>query len=360
MRDPYSNIFIRYGDPKEVEEVVTDAFLTTLDKLGSEYQEKVASLLSPTKPATSSFYQEITASELESDLNEKEIYLVGLSNQTKQDPPNLAETPEPSLDQDLLSRFDIVIDIGRDRLVAVEVKTQSSGFKKLNKYTELLGIDSKDQIDFITWHSVVEQLQSFDRKSELEEVFIDDLIELLQYNSPSKRFETVVYNEETGGANIFEIDRGPDMNEKTAYSAERPRFALRIDTTGKYIEDIYISPGEWEKLIDSLDEDAINAFLEADFSYFEGFEGDGRVVHGQAGEHPEPRKVIQTTTSSDSDTFVLGFRRRGQDATFQGGQAGYPMMGKEEFETFFGERLSKAERKRLFEEKDLTIFLKDL
>jgi hypothetical protein len=150
------------------------------------------------------------------------------------------------------------------------------------------------------------------------------------------------------------------MKETTAYSADRPRFALRIDTTGKYIEDIYISPGEWAELIDSLDAKAIDAFVEADFSYFEEFEDEGRVAHGQAGEYPEPRKVIQTSTTNDSGTFVLGFRRRGQEATFQGGQAGYPMMNKEEFETFFGERISKAERKRLFEEKDLTVFLEEL
>lgn len=360
MREPYSNTFIRYGDPKEVEEVVTDAFLTTLEKLGSEYQKEVASHLSPVKPTNPRFYQEITASELESDINKKEIYLVGLSNQTSPAYPELAKTPEPSLSQNSLSRFDIVIDIGHGRIVVVEVKTQSSGFQKLDKYTELLGIDSEDQIHFVTWHSVVEQLQSFDQESDFERLFINDLIELLQYNSPSKRFETVIYNEATGEANIFEIDRGPNMNETTAYSAERPRFALRIDTTGKYIEDIYISPGEWGELIDSLNIKAINAFIEADFSYFEGFEDEGRVVHARIGEHPEPRKVIQTSTTSDSGTFVLGFRRRGQDATFQGGQAGYPMMNKKEFETFFGKKLSKPERKRLFEEKDLTVFLEEL
>ena len=43
VRIPCDNIFIRHKDPKEVEEVITDAFLTTLSKIGESYRHQTQS-----------------------------------------------------------------------------------------------------------------------------------------------------------------------------------------------------------------------------------------------------------------------------------------------------------------------------
>jgi len=57
---------------------------------------------------------------------------------------------------------------------------------------------------------------------------------------------------------------------------------------------------------------------------------------------------------------VLGFRRRHEQKGFQGGQLGYPMMTEKEYIDFFEDRLTRGERERLFENKDLTVFLEEI
>jgi len=252
-----------------------------------------------------------------------------------------------------------VIDIGDDRLVAVEVKTQNSGFQKLDKYAEILGIDSEEKLDFVQWHEVTEVLSTVEHNDSLERELVEDFDQLIRYNSPSRRVKTNVYDSDTGDANIFEIERGPKMHVMSPYAEDNPPFALRIDVTRDSIEDIYISPREWEQLVDDMSPEVFKAFRNADFNRFDEFNDEERTVHARAGEHPEPRKVIQTSWTKD-DVFVVGFRRRSARASFQGGQNGYPMMATREFEEFFGEQLTDEERRRLFEDQDLSVFLEDL
>lgn len=360
MGSIYDNTFIRYGDPLEVEEVITDALVTTIGKLDpikTGYRDTVADLLSPVPTNGAKIHHEVTASELRSKIDEKDTYMVGLSNQESPENPSLDKTY--SLDASDQVRFDIAIETGTGSLVIVEIKTQNSGFQKLDKYAQVLDIDDTDQIDFVQWHEVVDQINKLERTTELEEVLVNDLCELIEYNSPSKTFSVVRYGEEKAGRNLFEIDRGPTGHQKTPYSGDQPAFALHIDVDESGIEDIYFTPKEWEKIIDELHPDAVEAFVEADFDYFENFNGSGRTVHAQIGEFSDGRKVIQTSTTSDG-IFVLGFRKRKSNASFGGGQNGYPMLARGEFNDFFGEALSREDREQLFEERDLSVFLKDV
>ena len=113
----------------------------------------------------------------------------------------------------------------------MKVRTQNSGFKKPDKYISVLGIEEEEKCAFVAWHEIVNMYDETEGEADLEKVFIDDFKELVRYNSPSRRLETVVYDEETGGANIFEVDRSPDMNVVTPVADEYPPFALHVDIT---------------------------------------------------------------------------------------------------------------------------------
>lgn len=360
MRSIYDNTFIRYGDPLEVEEVITDALVTTirkLDPITTDYRDNLADLLSHVPTNKAKIHHEATASELRSKIEEKDIHMVGLSNQDDPEIPTLDKTH--SLDVSDQVRFDIAIETGTGSLVIVEIKTQDSDFQKLDKYVQVLDIKDTDQISFVQWHDVVNTLSEIEQTTELEQVFVDDLRELIEYNSPSKTFSVVRYGEQNSGKNLFEIDRGPTEHQQTPYASERPPFALHIDVEESGVEDIYIAPGEWDALIDGLRSDAIEAFVNADFDYFEKFEDDGQTIHSKIGAHSDGQKAIQTSTTGDG-IFVLGFRRRSAEAGLSSGRGKYPMLAKGEFEDFFGEKLSQKEREKLFNQRDLSVFLEDI
>lgn len=348
MRSPYDNTFVLYRDERENEEIVTSSFLTALEKAPDVYKREVAELLSPVSVESPEFRLEVRASRIK----EKEAYLVGLSNSDPVDVP-FADDSSGKITSDTNERFDIVIDINDNQVVVVEVKTNSSGFKKLDKYAELLGIDAEQKLNFVQWQDVDDLLADIDVGSQVADIFIGDFRELLRFNSPGREVIQQAYK--GGDQNVFRIEQGANLKVQTPHAPDaRAPVALEIDITEDGSHNVYFTPEEWGALVADMDTDVFDAFLSANFQYFADlYDTNGRTIVAQTGEYPKPRKIIQVSKSRGS--IVVGFRRGGKDKRITQGK--YPMMAEWEFEQFFGEELSENEVEQLFIERDITVFL---
>lgn len=350
---PYQdNLFIRYGDPKEPEEVITDALISTLQKGSSTLNKLVADLLSPVSLVDPSFNQEQKAIAIESELINKETYLVGLSNVD-------AELPELSEERTVTPnqrRFDMTI-VGEDNIVIVEVKTHSSSFQKLDEYVDLLGITSQDRIDFHKWRTVTDVLSDIKPSNSLEKEVISDFCELIKFNSTAETIRVSSYGTDDTKKNHLKITHRTDNIRKTPYADPDPIFALQIESDKEGAQTIRFTPGEWTELINQLGTEQREAIKEADFSPFRKYEGNGQTVHASVGQQSTHQKVLQTATTRGD--FAVGFKHRNPKKSVHHGQGAFPMLTESEFNTLLN-KFSPEQRQRLVEKGDLTVFIEDL
>lgn len=377
MKKPYDNLFVYYRGPssrddesvgKQLEDNTTKAFLNVLEKSRDSNlaHRLVRDLLPPAaenilqSESKLNFRTQVRASD--SDLRDREAFLLGLSNGSKSCIPatKLTSTREGTATEDSGRRYDAVVEIDDDHALVIEVKTLDDGYQKVEEYASLLGITNHDQYDFKQWAQVDRTLKTIEKEESdatVTGLLINDFRELLQYNAPSRKVKSQRYNED--GENTFEIERGAMMKEATRHAeSRRVPLAMKIDITGRS-EEIYFTPKEWEVLVSRLPDKAVEAFIHGDFTYFKRKFGEERCRHilAQIGESPEPRKLIQVSESKGR--VVVGYRRRGEDAdTWQGR---YPMMVEWEFEKFYGGEgdngLTEAECRQLFEDGDFDALL---
>ena len=346
------NLFVRYGDPKEPEEVITDALISTLEKGSPELKDSVASLISPVPLDNPSFKQERTAIALESALSNKEIYLVGLSN-IEAELPGLSENEDITLNQ---RRFDVVIE-DEENIIIIEIKTHDSSFQKLDEYVDLLGITSQNRIDFYRWSSLTDALSDVELSNSLERELVADFCELIKFNSIAETIRVSSYGDNNTKKNHLKITHRTDNIRKTPYADSDPIFALQIESDKEGAQTIRFTPGEWTELINQLNTEERKAIKNADFSAFERYEGNGQTIHASVGQKSTHQKVLQTATTDGH--FAVGFKHRNPGKSVYHGQGAFPMLTKSEFNTLFN-KFSQEQRQRLVKERDLTVFIEDL
>jgi hypothetical protein len=299
------------------------------------------------------YLQERTAISIEPELYDKEIHLVGLSN-VDGEMPELSD--EQSLDPNR-RRFDLTI-VGEEHIVVVEIKTHNSGFKKMQEYSELLGISDPNKVEFHKWRTVVDKLEDVEPSDTLEKELIEDFRELIKFNSTAETISVSPYGEGNSQNNHLKIAHRTDNIRKTPYASSDPIFALQIESDKKGSQTIRFTPGEWTELMNELGRNERNAIKNADFGAFRQHEGSGQEIHASVGNEGTHQKVLQTSTTK-SGNLVVGFKHRNPGSSIDNGQGAFPMLTESEFNTLF-EKFSPEQRRRLVEDRDLSVFIEDL
>lgn len=388
MNPPYDNLFSFFRGPsdrgrtnelgRQLEDNATKSLLNILDLTDrEEIGKRVVSEIGKSVGLNEQTFLAVPTSEWEFHTQviprdvptkNREIYLYGLSNKGK----NPLDTEFP-LYEDLdiensQDRLDSVIQIGSEITILGEHKFLDADLStsQLRKYACLFDVP-EDQFGTLRWKSIYDSLA--DPAEGSQDSFAKNLAqqyrEFLEYWQLSFQISTSSFSY---GKNEIRIIHGARLNRATKYVQEHPApIAIQfqtLHTEGSNGPRVIFTADEWEALMDDLDDEFVDAFIQGNFDPIFDLldEGPEMIELASIGRESGPRKALRAELKGKG---VLSFQTWDEDNNHLRGER--PMLAEKEFRTSFGHipdsetqreaGLNEDDRTALFREGDIKVLV---